>query len=125
MAVGTTSLPTPVVIVGAALCVLAGYLLGVVLGPDSPERTEGTVASYDRDDNVLCLVGDEVAGVPGAVDDEVCGTWRRTPGSPAPAEGDAFEFVTLVTADEREDDDGGDDGEGRVLIYGDVVGAAR
>ena len=46
---GNLNLPTPIVLAGAALCILAGYLIGVVAGPDTPERTTGTVEVLGHD----------------------------------------------------------------------------
>jgi len=116
--VGNVNLPTPVVIAGAAACLLGGYLIGVVAGPDTPAQTTGTVESYDARTGELCLSGDEVSSQGGADEDGVlCGAWQRTSGSPKPHEGDEFRFVSVLTAE----DPGGDDTE-RVLIYGDVVG---
>jgi hypothetical protein len=116
--VGNVNLPTPVLIAGAAACLLGGYLIGVVAGPDTPARTTGVVESYDSGSGRLCLSGDEVSSQEGADDDGVlCGAWQRTQGSPAPHEGDEFRFVSVLTAEHPD----GDDTE-RVLIYGDVVG---
>ena len=54
---GNVTLPTPVALAGGALCILGGYLLGVVAGPDTPGRTTATVESYDERDGRLCLTG--------------------------------------------------------------------
>lgn len=113
----TTSLPTPVLVAGASLCLLAGYVVGVVAGPTSPDRATGTVESYDRGSDELCLSGDAAADADGAEDGVLCGTWRRGSGQRTPQEGDAFRFVSA-----RASDDPDDDGDPvRVLIYGDVV----
>ena len=70
------NLPTPVVLAGAGLCLLGGYLIGVVAGPDTPERTTGVVDSYNSRTNELCLTGDAVGDQEGANDDgELCGIW--------------------------------------------------
>lgn len=106
-------LPAPVAVAAAALCLLGGYLLGVVTGPDTPSRTTAEVSRYDVDDNELCLVGDAIHEQAVEVDDELCGTWRRTPGSATPRPGDRFRFV-IVTSTE-------DGAEPAVIIYGDVV----
>ena len=76
--VGNVTLPTPLVVAGAALCALAGALVGFVLSPDSSHDSTATVASFDAGDNRLCLSGDAVAEEPG-VDayGQLCGTWRR------------------------------------------------
>ena len=133
---GNITLPTPVVIVGGALAVLGGYLVGVVAGPDTPTRTTGEVESYDVRSKQLCLVGEAVSEQAGADSDgRLCGVWRRSAGSANPSVGDSFRFVTLRTAQapgategEPADDPGDDPGEdpglqagGQVLIYGDVV----
>jgi hypothetical protein len=115
--VGNVTLPTPVFLAGGALCLLAGYLVGSVVGPDTPQRTTATVVSYDRSDARLCLEGDAIKDQEG-VDPEgqLCGTLRRTPNSQVPAKGDDFRFVSVRTSDEV-------NGKTRqqVVIYGDVV----
>lgn len=120
------TLPTPVALAGAALCLLAGYLIGVVAGPDTTARTTAVVDSYDRKGDVLCLRGEAVEtleppegeGSPGGATEEgpvLCGTWQRTPGTRLPSEGDEFRFVTVTTTNEVDD-------ESATYIYGDVVG---
>jgi len=115
--VGNVTLPTPVFLAGGALCLLAGVMVGSVLGPGTPERTTAEVASFDRQDARLCLEGEAIAEHEG-VDDEgrLCGTWRRTPGSQVPKEGDTFRFLSVSTSGEI---DGRD--ETQVVIYGDVA----
>lgn len=114
------NLPTPVLLAGATLCLLAGYLLGVVIGPDSPDRVTGTVTSYDRGSGLLCLEGDSVGSQEGAEDDgTLCGQWQRSSGARTPAVGDSFRFVSVVTASAPEGTD--TEADQRVLIYGDVV----
>jgi hypothetical protein len=54
---GNVTLPTPVALTGGAICLLGGYLLGVVAGPDSPSKAVAVVESYDESDGRLCLVG--------------------------------------------------------------------
>lgn len=116
----TVSLPTPIVVAGGALCALAGFLLGVVAGPDTPARTTGVVESFDREDNTLCLSGETVAEQEGADEDGLlCGIWRRSSGSPAPAEGDEFRFVSVRTAAAPKGEDAASGS--RIFIYGDVV----
>jgi hypothetical protein len=112
--VANLNLPTPVVLAGAGLCLLGGYLIGVVAGPDTPERTTGTVESYDARSNELCLSGDSVDDQDGAEDGELCGVWQRTTGSPRPREGDSFRFVSKVSKQQSTPDDD------RVLIFGEV-----
>jgi hypothetical protein len=115
--VGNVTLPTPVFLAGGALCLVAGYLVGSVVGPDTPERTTATVVSFDPKDAKLCLEGDAITDQEG-VDPtgQLCGTLRRTPNSQVPAKGDDFRFVSVRTSGEV-------DGETRqqVVIYGDVV----
>lgn len=108
------NLPTPVVIAGAGLCLLGGYLVGVVAGPDTPERTTGIVESYDPDNRELCLSGDAVADHEGAKDDMLCGVWQKSSSAVTPEEGDRFRFVSRL----REGRSGSEDD--RVLIFGEV-----
>jgi hypothetical protein len=122
--VGNVNLPTPVAVAIGALCVLAGYLLGVVAGPDGPERTVGVVESYDDPSRELCLSGEAVAelensSLDGEDDDILCGTWQRSGGSAEPGAGDEFRFVTERTEDAPDGTD--EPAAGRVLIYGAVV----
>jgi hypothetical protein len=118
---GNLTLPTPVAVAGGAICLLGGYLIGTVAGPDAPTRTTGVVVSYDNQTSRLCLEGGTVSGQVGASPDgALCGTWRRSEGSgPAPERGDSFRFVSIeVDASGAEDAEG----EGPVtVIYGDVV----
>lgn len=115
--VANVTLPTPVFVAGGALCLVAGYLLGSVTGPGTPERTTGTVVSFDSGTSRLCLKGEAIKEQDG-VDSEgrLCGTWRRTPGAESPERGDAFRFVSLRTT-------GTVNGKQhqQVVIYGDVV----
>ncbi|GAB2858237.1 hypothetical protein GCM10027026_05000 [Myroides odoratimimus subsp. xuanwuensis] len=99
---------------------LAGYLIGVVTGPDAVSQTTGTVESFNRTSNELCLSGDAVAEADGADDGRLCGIWRRDSGSTTPSEGDSFRFVSVQTP-EAPDDEDDDTDTGRVYIYGDVV----
>jgi hypothetical protein len=118
--VGNVNLPTPVVIAGGALCLLGGYLIGVVAGPDTPDRTTGVVESYDSRTQKLCLSGDAVSQQEGADKDGVlCGAWQRSPGATTPHSGDNFRFVTKHTAQDPSGTDTNVDDQ--VLIYGDVV----
>ena len=115
---GNVTLPTPVFLAGGALCLVAGYLVGSVVGPDTPDRTTATVVSFDANDAKLCLEGDAIKDQEGVDADSghLCGTLRRAPRSQAPAKGDAFRFVSVRSA---EDTTGGS--ERQVVIYGDVV----
>ena len=109
------NLPTPVVLAGAGLCLLGGYLVGVVAGPDTPERTTGTVESYNGRTGELCLSGDAVEDQDGADEDgTLCGSWQRTTASRIPREGDSFRFVSKVSEQQSTPDDD------RVLIFGEV-----
>ena len=114
---GNVTLPTPVFVAGGALCLLAGYLVGSLVGPDTPERTTATVVSFDPDKSRLCLEGEAIEDQEGAdPEGQLCGTLRRTPNSGLPREGDEFRFVSVSTSGEL-------DGrtEQQVVIYGDVV----
>jgi hypothetical protein len=117
---GNVNLPTPVALAGGALCALGGYLLGVVAGPDTAERTTAVVESYDAATNELCLSGDGIEGQEGPVSEGVlCGTWRRTSGSTEePEPGDAFRFVSLSTGPDANAPEGQ---RAATIIYGDVV----
>ena len=108
------TMPTPVALAGGALCLLGGYLVGVVAGPDTEDTDTATVLSYDPDSDRLCLRGEAVTDSPQSQDQELCGEWRRIAGGPDPREGDQFRFATLVS-------DPGDAGAVTTLIYGDVV----
>lgn len=119
---GNVNLPTPVAMAGGALCILGGYLLGVVAGPDTPSRTSATVDSYDDRNGHLCLTGEDIADQEGVTEDgQLCGTWRRTVGgSRLPEVGDEFRFVSVVVDRPPPGED--DDAEGPfTVIYGDVV----
>lgn len=114
---GNVNVPTPLALAGGAICVLGGYLLGVVTGPDTATRTTAVVESYDEDTERLCLTGEGIDEQEGRIIAGVlCGTWRRTVGSSAvPAPGDSFRFVSLSG-------DGSPEGETpTTVIYGDVV----
>ncbi|MGI8646462.1 MAG: hypothetical protein ACR2JD_09110 [Nocardioides sp.] len=114
------TLPVPLFLASGGLCLLAGYLIGVVAGPDAPERTIGVVSSYDRGTGRLCLTGDEVADAEGADDEGVlCGRLRRSLSSAVPSAGDSFRFV-WVRGEEPPEGSSGDPVAG-ALIYGDVV----
>ncbi len=112
------TLPTPVVLAGAGLCLLAGYLVGAVAGAtDQVERRTADVAAYDATEQRVCLSGDAVTDLPG-VDDEgrLCGSLRRTPSSAVPREGDSMRFVSVATAEQV-----GGEARQSVVIIGDVV----
>lgn len=94
---GNVSLPTPVAVAGGGLCLLAGYLIGAIAGPDTVSRTTAEVKSYNRTSEELCLTGDAIADQPGAEDGELCGVWRRSSGDTVPKEGDEFRFVSVVS----------------------------
>jgi hypothetical protein len=110
---GNLTVPTPVAVAGAALCVLGGFVIGVVAGPDTTPASTAEVVSFDADTEELCLGGEAVADLPEADDGRLCGTWRHSASARSPREGDAFRFVTMTSA--------ADDGQGAVTyIYGDV-----
>jgi hypothetical protein len=117
---GNVNLPTPVALAGGAICVLGGYLLGVVAGPDTASRTTAVVASYDPASSRLCLAGDGINGQEGVVEDgRLCGTWRRTQGDHStPREGDAFRFVSLSVGEDARAPEGQ---RPTTVIYGDLV----
>jgi hypothetical protein len=114
--VANVTMPTSVTVAGGALCVLAGYLVGYVVSPDTPSRTTASVVSFDSATQRLCLEGDGVKGQPGAgTDGRLCGVWRRAPRSPVPQQGDRFRFVAISSS--------GEAGHARqVALYGSVVG---
>lgn len=118
---GTLTLPTPVALAGGALCVLGGYLLGTVGGPDTPSRTTGVVDSYDPSAGRLCLHGDAVSDQQGASQDgRLCGTWRRSVGDEAvPRSGEQFRFVSVVGG--RPSSGGARSRGPAPMIYGEVV----
>lgn len=92
------TLPTPVFLAGGGLCLVAGYLIGTVAGPATPQRTTATVVSYEGRSAQLCLSGDAVKDAPNTDENGVlCGTWSHSPGATVPREGDTFRFVTLET----------------------------
>ena len=118
---GNVNLPTPVALAGGALCILAGYLLGVVAGPGTPSRTAAVVDSYDPSNGRLCLSGESIADQEGVTEaGQLCGTWRRSVGGRSlPEPGDSFRFVSVVVDQPPE---GTDTGDGPItMIYGDVV----
>ncbi len=119
---GNVNLPTPVALAGGAICVLGGYLLGVVAGPDTPSRTTATVASYDAETSELCLSGETIEDQEGVTEDgRLCGTWRRTEGTSSdPDPGDQFRFVSVVVDASRGDESS--EAGPVTVIYGDVVG---
>ena len=118
---GNVNLPTPVAVAGGAICVLGGYLLGALTGPDTATRTTAVVASYDPETSRLCLRGDGIEGQEGAIEDGLlCGTWRRTQGSAdTPREGDTFRFVSVSAG--GADATGPEGQDPATVIYVDVV----
>lgn len=115
-AVGNLTLPTPVVLAGAGMCLLAGALVGYVLAPASADAAVATVASFDPAASRLCLTGDAVSHEPGRDQAELCGTWRRSGVVSVPAAGDRFRFVVVRTRGRSDSQE-----RRRVLLYGDVV----
>lgn len=118
---GNVTLPTPVALAGGAICILGGYLIGVVAGPSTPSRTTATVDSYDRQTGRLCLSGETVTEQEGTSEDgQLCGTWRRAAGDDnLPEAGDEFRFVSVVV-DQPPEGEEREDGP-FTMIYGDVV----
>jgi hypothetical protein len=113
--VGNVNLPTPIVFAGAGLCLLGGYLVGVVAGPDAPDRTTGIVDSYDAGTRVLCLSGEGVEELDGVEEGTLCGVWQRAATSATvPREGDRFRFVSKLSRGQSGEDDD------RVLLFGEV-----
>jgi hypothetical protein len=118
---GNVTLPTPVALAGGAFCVLGGYLIGVVAGPDSPSRTTAVVESYDSSGSRLCLTGESIKDQAGVSEDGLlCGTWRRPAGSrDNPVPGEEFRFVSVVSRESTADNP---DAPGTAtVIYGDVL----
>ncbi len=108
------NVPTPVFVAGGALCLLAGYLVGTVTGPNTPDRTTATVRSYDSHTGRLCLTGDAAGDQDGADSDgTLCGRWSRSGNALTPGKGDNFRFVTIQGKDT--------DKQPANLIYGNVV----
>ena len=114
------NLPLPLFIAAGAFCLLAGFLVGVVAGPETPDSATGLVDSYDRGSGRLCLTGDAVADADGADDEgRLCGVWRRSLDSPVPRVGDSFRFVTVLGPEPPEGTPAGRVPD--VTLYGDVV----
>lgn len=114
------NLPLPLFVAAGGFCLLAGFLVGVVAGPDAPDDTTGVVESYDGGSSRLCLTGDAVAEQDGADDEGVlCGVWRRSINATVPKVGDDFRFVSVRGADPPAGTS--DERVAGVVIYGDVV----
>jgi hypothetical protein len=105
----------PVAVAGGCLCLLGGYLIGAVAGPQASDPTVATVDSYQPDSRRLCLSGEGVADDPAAQDGVLCGEWRRTPGATRPVRGDTFRYVSVDRSEE-----GSDGGDTTTYLYGDV-----
>lgn len=106
------TLPTPVLLAGGALCIVGGFLVGVVAGPASPAHTTATVTSFDEATSKLCLKGKAIVGQEGEQDGQLCGRWRNVQDAQQPAEGDQFRFVSVRQDTARAE---------QVVIYGNVV----
>lgn len=114
---GNVTLPTPIFVAGGAFCLLAGYLVGAVAGPDTPARTTATVVSFDRSDSKLCLEGESVKDEKATDSDGVlCGTWSHPAGVVEPSKGDKFRFVTMDASGAK-----GSEPRATTVIYGTVV----
>jgi hypothetical protein len=118
---GNVTLPTPVALAGGAICILGGYLLGVVAGPNTPSRTTATVERYDERTGELCLTGDAITNQAGVSEQgRLCGTWRRSVGDEnLPEPGEDFRFVSVVV-DRPPEGEAREDGP-FTMIYGDVL----
>jgi hypothetical protein len=118
---GNVTLPTPVALAGGAICILGGYLLGVVAGPSAPSRMTATVESYDQRTGELCLTGEALTDQAGASEQgRLCGTWRRSVGDDnLPEPGERLRFVSVVVDQPPEGEDR-EDGP-FTMIYGDVL----
>jgi hypothetical protein len=114
--VANVNMPVPLALAGGSLCLLAGYVIGVVAGPQTADQTVARVASYSADERKLCLTGETVADDEAAVDGLLCGEWRRAVGATSPKEGDQFRFVAIQRSE-------GEDST--VYIYGDVLEPSR
>jgi hypothetical protein len=115
--VGNVTLPTPVFLAGGAFCLLAGYLVGAVVGPETQHGTTATVVSFDSSSSRLCLDGDSVKDEAGVDDDGVlCGTWSHGTGTVTPQKGDTFRFVVMDTTGVK-----GSKPRDKTVIYGTVV----
>jgi hypothetical protein len=115
--VGNVTLPTPVFLAGGALCLVAGYLAGAVVGQGTPDRTTGKVVSFETNQSRLCLEGDGVKDQAGVdKDGKLCGTLRRVPNAATPHKGDEFRFFTV-----RNSGVVNGKAEQQIVIYGDVV----
>ncbi|HEY0905425.1 MAG TPA: hypothetical protein VGE14_16205 [Marmoricola sp.] len=113
---GNVTLPTPVFLAGGALCLMAGYLVGAVVGEDGQAGTTATVVSFERSTARLCLEGESVEDESGVEDGVLCGTWSRSAGSTVPAEGDTFRFVATDTSGVK-----GSKPRDAIVIFGTVV----
>ena len=108
-------LPTTVLLAGAGLAGLAGYLLGQAGAPGTEALTTAVVQSYDASTDRLCLTGEAVrAEGTGAVEGRLCGRWGRVDDAPPPRVGERFRFVVVRGA-------GGGGAAGEVRLFGTPV----
>ena len=113
---GNVTLPTPVFVAGGALCLVAGYLIGTVAGPDTPHRATAKVVSFDAKTAELCLEGDAVKDEKHVDENGVlCGTWSHSADATRPRKGDTFRFVVLNTSGAK-----GSAPHSATVIYGSV-----
>lgn len=113
---GNVTLPTPVFVAGGALCLVAGFLIGTVAGPDTPHRTTATVVSFSSKTSRLCLEGSSVKNETNAdANGMLCGTWSHSADATEPRKGDTFRFVAMDTSGAK-----GSEPRSATVIYGTV-----
>lgn len=113
---GNVTLPTPVFVAGGALCLVAGYLIGTVAGPDTPRSATATVVSFDSRTSELCLEGDSVEDEEATNEDGLlCGTWSHSVDATTPRKGDTFRYVAMDTSGVK-----GSEPRSATVLYGTV-----
>ena len=112
--VGNVNLPTPVVLAGGGLCLLGGYLVGVVAGPEGPDRATGVVESYDSGTRKLCLraTPSRTSRVPRTACCAASGSRPPARSPPGRATPSGSSPRSRTVSRDRDDD--------RVLIFGEV-----
>ena len=111
---GNLTLPTPVALAAATLCVLGGFVAGAAAARGPADRSTAEVHSYQPATEALCLTGEAVADEPAAEDGVLCGTWRHPSSAPRPILGEEFRFAVMVHAPEGVD-------VAAVFLYGEPV----